>query len=160
MLSARWIGPLCAVFGVLGFSFKAILIKLAYRDESIDAITLLTLRMLYAAPFFLAMAAWAERVPQATPISRADRMRLVWLGCIGYYLASLLDFMGLQYITASLERLVLFMYPTLVVLFSALLLGRPITRRAVRGAGAVVCRNRVRVLPRPAIRRQCECDAD
>ena len=131
MLSARWIGPLCAVFGVLGFSFKAILIKLAYRDESIDAITLLTLRMLYAAPFFLAMAAWAERAPQATPISRDDRMRLLWLGCIGYYLASLLDFMGLQYITASLERLVLFMYPTLVVLFSALLLGRPITRRAV-----------------------------
>jgi drug/metabolite transporter (DMT)-like permease len=126
----RWIGPVCAVLGVLGFSFKAILIKLAYRDDSIDAITLLTLRMLYSAPLFLAMAAWAQRAPGAPPTSRADWMRLIWLGCIGYYLASLLDFMGLQYITASLERLVLFLYPTVVVLLSALLLGQPVTRRA------------------------------
>jgi len=64
-------------------------------------------------------------------IARADWWRLVWLGCIGYWLASLLDFMGLQYITASLERLVLFLYPTLVVLLSALMLRQPITRRAV-----------------------------
>ena len=129
--SRRWIGQLCAVLGVLGFSFKAILIKLAYRDHPVDAITLLTLRMLYAAPLFLAMAAWAQRRSQhRSPISRADWMRLIWLGCIGYYLASLLDFMGLQYITASLERLVLFLYPTVVVLLSALLLGQPVTRRA------------------------------
>jgi len=128
--SRRWIGPLCAVLGVLGFSFKAILIKLAYRDYPVDAITLLTLRMLYAAPLFLAMAAWAQRAPGAPATSRADWMRLIWLGCIGYYLASLLDFMGLQYITASLERLVLFLYPTVVVLLSALLLGQPVTRRA------------------------------
>jgi drug/metabolite transporter (DMT)-like permease len=129
--SRRWIGPLCAVFGVLGFSFKAILIKLAYREYPIDAITLLTLRMLYSAPLFLAMAAWAHRAPRAAPTSRADWWRLVWLGCIGYWLASLLDFMGLQYITASLERLVLFLYPTIVVLLSALMLRQPITRRAV-----------------------------
>ena len=129
--SRRWVGPLCAVIGVLGFSFKAILIKLAYRDESVDAITLLTLRMLYAAPLFLAMAAWAARAQHAAPTSRSDWLRLVWLGCIGYYLASLLDFMGLHYITASLERLVLFLYPTIVVLLSALMLGRPVTRRAV-----------------------------
>jgi len=129
--SRRWIGPLCAVFGVLGFSFKAILIKLAYREYPVDAITLLTLRMLYSAPLFLAMAAWAQRAPNATPTSRADGWRLVWLGCIGYWLASLLDFMGLQYITASLERLVLFLYPTIVVLLSALMLRQPITRRSV-----------------------------
>ena len=131
----RWIGPLCAVFGVLGFSFKAILIKLAYREYPVDAITLLTLRMLYSAPLFLAMAAWAQRTAHASPltshIARADWWRLVWLGCIGYWLASLLDFMGLQYITASLERLVLFLYPTIVVLLSALMLRQPITRRAV-----------------------------
>jgi drug/metabolite transporter (DMT)-like permease len=133
--SRRWIGPLCAVLGVLGFSFKAILIKLAYREHPVDAITLLTLRMLYSAPLFLAMAAWVQRTPRASPrrspISRADLLRLVWLGCIGYWLASLLDFMGLQYITASLERLVLFLYPTIVVLLSALMLRQPITRRAV-----------------------------
>jgi drug/metabolite transporter (DMT)-like permease len=135
VFSQRWIGTLCAIVGVLGFSFKAILIKLAYRDANVDAITLLTLRMLYSAPLFLTMAAWAHRAPGASPrrspIPRADRMRLIWLGCIGYYLASLYDFMGLQYITASLERLVLFLYPTLVVLLSALLLGQPVTRRAV-----------------------------
>jgi drug/metabolite transporter (DMT)-like permease len=129
--SRRWIGPLCAVFGVLGFSFKAILIKLAYREYPVDAITLLTLRMLYSAPLFLAMAVWAQRASRASPTSRADWWRLVWLGCIGYWLASLLDFMGLQYITASLERLVLFLYPTIVVLLSALMLRQPITRRAV-----------------------------
>jgi len=129
--SGRWIGPLCAVIGVLGFSFKAILIKLAYREYPVDAITLLALRMLYAAPMFVAMAVWAQRSARATPTSRADWLRLVWLGCVGYYLASLLDFMGLEYITASLERLVLFLYPTIVVLFSAWLLGRPVTRRAV-----------------------------
>ena len=116
---------------MLGFSFKAILIKLAYRDDSIDAITLLTLRMLYSAPMFLAMAPWAQRKSRATPTSGADWLRLIWLGCIGYYLSSLLDFMGLRYITASLERLVLFLYPTIVVLLSALLLGKPVTRRAM-----------------------------
>ncbi len=93
-----------------------------------DAITLLTLRMLYSAPLFVAMAAWAGRAP---PTSRTDWMRLIWLGCIGNYLSSFLDFVGLKYITASLERLVLFLYPTVVVLLSALLLGQPVTRRAV-----------------------------
>jgi drug/metabolite transporter (DMT)-like permease len=125
------VGPLCAVLGVLGFSFKAILIKVAYQSHPIDAITLLTLRMLYSAPLFLLMAAWTRRTARAAPTSRPDWLRLIWLGCIGYYLASLLDFMGLQYITASLERLVLFLYPTIVVLLSALMLKRPITRRAV-----------------------------
>jgi drug/metabolite transporter (DMT)-like permease len=127
----RWIGPLCAVVGVLGFSFKAILIKLAYAWHPIDAVTLLTLRMLFATPFFVAMAWWASRRERAQPLSRRDWRDLVWLGFIGYYLASLLDFMGLAYITAALERLVLFLYPTMVVLLSALLLKKPITHRAI-----------------------------
>ena len=126
----RWIGPLCAVVGVLGFSFKAILIKLAYAWHPVDAVTLLALRMLFSAPFFVAMAWWAGRRPDAAPIARPDWLRLVWLGFIGYYLASLLDFLGLTYITASLERLVLFLYPTMVVVLSAVMRGRPITRRA------------------------------
>jgi drug/metabolite transporter (DMT)-like permease len=127
----RWIGPVCAVLGVLGFSFKAILIKLAYAWHPVDAVTLLALRMLFSAPFFIAMAWWAGRRPAARPITRRDWRALVWLGFIGYYLASLLDFMGLVYITAALERLVLFLYPTLVVLLSAVLRGRPISRRAM-----------------------------
>ena len=127
----RWIGPLCAVVGVFGFSFKAILIKLAYKTYPVDAVTLLTLRMLYSEPLFCLMAWWASRAPATAPIVRRDWMRLVWLGFIGYYLASLLDFAGLQYITASLERLVLYLYPTFVMILSALLLRKPVTRRAL-----------------------------
>jgi drug/metabolite transporter (DMT)-like permease len=126
----RWFAPLIAIVGVLGFSFKAILIKLAYAWHPIDATTLLALRMIYAAPFFVAMALWAGRRASG-PLTRADARALAWLGFIGYYLASLLDFMGLQYITAALERLVLFLYPTIVVLLSALIARTPITRRAV-----------------------------
>jgi drug/metabolite transporter (DMT)-like permease len=129
--ASRWVGPTCAIVGVLGFSFKAILIKLAYKTHPVDAATLLTLRMLYSAPFFLAMAWWATRHGQGVTLQRADWIWLAWLGFIGYYLASLFDFMGLQYITASLERLVLFLYPTIVVLLSALLLRQAITTRTV-----------------------------
>jgi drug/metabolite transporter (DMT)-like permease len=96
-------GPACAAVGTLGFSFKAILIKLAYAAAPVDAITLLALRMLYSAPFFVAMAWWAGR--GAAPIGRRDWLAIAGLGFIGYYLASLLDFMGLRYVTASLERL-------------------------------------------------------
>ena len=112
-------GPALAVIGVLGFSFKAILVRLAYSMASIDAVTLLALRMIYAAPFFAVMAWWATRREGAAPIGRTDWIRLAWLGFIGYYISSLLDFMGLEYITASIERLILFLYPTMVVLLSA-----------------------------------------
>lgn len=124
-----WVAPLLAVAGVLGFSFKAILIKLAYAWHPIDAVTLLALRMIYSAPFFVAMAIWAGRRPDAKPLARTDMRALAWLGFIGYYLASLLDFVGLEYITAALERLVLFLYPTMVVLMSAVMTRTPITRR-------------------------------
>ncbi len=127
----RWVGPLCAVAGVLGFSFKAILIKLAYATYPVDAVTLLALRMIYSAPLFAAMAWWAARDRVAVPLARGDWTQLALLGLIGYYLASLLDFMGLEHITAALERLVLFLYPTIVVLLSALWLGVRITRRIV-----------------------------
>ena len=127
----RWIGPLFAVLGVFGFSVKAILIKLAYGWHPIDAVTLLALRMLFSAPFFVAMAWWSSRREGARPLSRADWKGVVALGFIGYYLASLLDFMGLAYISASLERLVLFLYPTMVVVLSALALRQRITRRAL-----------------------------
>lgn len=85
--------------------------------------------MLYAAPFFIVMAWWAGR--NAGPIARADAVRLACLGLIGYYLASLLDFVGLQYISAALERLVLYLYPTMVVLLSALFYRKAIGRRAM-----------------------------
>jgi drug/metabolite transporter (DMT)-like permease len=127
---AGWSGPLLAVLGVLGFSFKAILIKLAYAWSPVDPVSLMTLRMLYSAPFFVVMAWWAGRAPSAAPIARRDAWLLLGLGFIGYYLSSLLDFMGLQYVTASLERLVLFLYPTIVVLLSAAFLSQPVRRQA------------------------------
>ena len=126
-----WSGPALAVVGVHGFSYKAILIKLAYAWAPIDALTLLTLRMIYSAPFFALMAWWATRRPHAGTISRRDWMLLGWLGFIGYYIASLLDFIGLEYITASLERLILFLYPTLVVLLSAAFLRQRIGARTL-----------------------------
>ena len=127
---APWVGPLLAVVGVLGFSFKAILIKLAYAWEPIDAVTLLTLRMIYSAPIFLLMALFATaRGRGSAPIMRSDWLRILWLGFIGYYLASLVDFMGLQYVTAALERLMLYLYPTLVVVLSAIFLRQRITGR-------------------------------
>jgi drug/metabolite transporter (DMT)-like permease len=133
----RWVGPLCAVLGVLGFSFKAILIKLAYAAYPVDAVTLLALRMLYSAPFFVAMAWWAGRRASARRFSRDDWTQLTLLGFIGYYLASLLDFLGLQYVTAAFERLVLFLYPTIVVLLSAFWQKVPVTRHTA--LALVVC---------------------
>jgi drug/metabolite transporter (DMT)-like permease len=130
---ARWLGTLFAVVGTLAFSFKAILIKLAYAWSTVDATTLLALRMLYAAPFFAAMAWWSGR--RAAAIAWPDVVRLLWLGFIGYYLASLLDFVGLKYITAALERLVLYLYPTMVVLLSAAMFGTPVGRRALVALG-------------------------
>jgi len=124
----EWVGPLIAVVGVLGFSFKAILIKLAYAAAPVDPVTLLALRMIYSAPIFLAMAAFAT-ARRAAPLTRRDWIAIVWLGFIGYYLASLVDFMGLQYVTAALERLMLYLYPTIVVVLSAIFLRQPITGR-------------------------------
>ena len=126
---APWIGPAMAIVGVLGFSFKAILIKLAYAWAPIDAVTLLALRMIYAAPIFLLMALWSTRGRSTPPMAQRDWIAILWLGFIGYYLASLLDFMGLQYVTAALERLMLYLYPTIVVVISAVFLKQRITGR-------------------------------
>ena len=125
------VAPLYAVLGVLGFSFKAILVKLAYAAHPVDPITLLAWRMFYSAPFFALMAYWAERRSDAAPIGRGDLLRLAGLGFVGYYLSSYLDFIGLQYVTASLERLILYLYPSIVVVLLAVLHRQPITRRVV-----------------------------
>ena len=120
------IGALYAFIAAVAFSGKAILVKLAYV-YSVDAVTLLALRMLFALPFFIAMAVWAARRESAVDITPRDWGVLALLGVLGYYLASLLDFLGLLYISASLERLVIFLYPTLVVVLSAVYFKRRIT---------------------------------
>lgn len=124
---SQLIGTVFALLAALGFSLKAILVKLAYAWHGVDAIALLALRMLFALPFFLALA-WQTRAGSAR-LTAGDWLRLGWLGLTGYYLASILDFWGLAYITAGLERLILFMYPTLVVLIGAWLGRRRVARR-------------------------------
>ena len=123
------VGLLFAVAGAVGFSFKAILVKLAYR-HGVDAETLLALRMVFSLPFFIVMGVLAGR-RSAQPMSGRDWGWMFALGFFGYYLASYLDFLGLKYITAGLERLILFSYPTIVIVLSALFLGKPITRRTL-----------------------------
>ena len=122
---ARW-GPLLVVIAATGFSFKAIFIKILYAEFPVDPETLLALRMLFALPFFLLMASVSRG--HEHKLDRRDWLMLVALGFIGYYLSSYLDFLGLQYITAGLERLILFLQPTMVVLLSALIFRTPICR--------------------------------
>jgi len=121
------IGLLCAMLAAIGFSFKAILVKLAYQ-YGVDAETLLALRMAFSLPFFIGLA-WISARQAATRLTWRDGVWLCGLGLFGYYLASYLDFLGLRFISAALERLILFVYPTLVVLLGALFLGQSLTRR-------------------------------
>ncbi|MBI1823128.1 MAG: DMT family transporter [Nitrospirae bacterium] len=114
--------------GAIGFSAKAILIKLAYYD-SVDPITLLSLRMGFSLPFFLIIALWKIRQSNGTLLNQTDWIAIVALGSIGYYLASYFDFLGLQYISAGLERLILFIYPTFVVLLTAFFLKQPVLKK-------------------------------
>lgn len=129
------IGITLACLGAVAFSGKAIIVKLAYR-HGVDAVTLLMLRMLFALPFFLLMSWWASRPKKgvaAPALHRRDVWGVLGLGFTGYYLASFLDFAGLQFITASLERLILYLNPTLVLLLGWLLLGRRIGRHQALG---------------------------
>jgi drug/metabolite transporter (DMT)-like permease len=118
-------GLAMAIIGSIAFSGKAIIVKLAYR-YGVDAVTLIMYRMLFALPMFAIMAWWASRGKE--PLSGKDWLGVVGLGFSGYYLASFLDFMGLQYISASLERLILYLNPTIVLILGALLFKRKITR--------------------------------
>jgi drug/metabolite transporter (DMT)-like permease len=123
------VGILFAVFGAVGFSFKAILVKLAYR-YNIDAETLLALRMGLALPCYLALGLFA-RHEQRAPMRAHDWLWMVWLGFIGYYLSSYLDFLGLNHISSGLERLILFLYPTMVIVISVVFLKKPVTPRTI-----------------------------
>ena len=120
-------GLLLAAAGAIAFSGKAIIVKLSYL-HGVDAVTVIMYRMLFAFPFFIAMGLWAERqaIARENPLTRRDVFDIVGLGFVGYYLSSYLDFLGLQYITASLERLILYLNPTLVVLLGWAFYKKPI----------------------------------
>lgn len=119
-------GLLLAAAGAIAFSGKAIIVKLAYQ-HGVDSITLLMFRMLFAMPFFLLLAWWAGR--GQAPLTRHDVWGVLGLGFSGYYLSSYLDFLGLQYISASFERLILYLNPTLVLILGWVLYKRKITYR-------------------------------
>ena len=119
-------GLLLAAAGSMAFSGKAIIVKLAYR-HGVDAVTLVMWRMLLALPLLLLMAWWAGR--GKAPLTRHDWMGVVGLGFCGYYLSSFLDFWGLEYISASLERLILYLNPTLVLVLGWFLFKKRITQR-------------------------------
>jgi drug/metabolite transporter (DMT)-like permease len=123
-------GLMLATLGAMAFSGKAIIVKLAYR-HGVDAVTLIMYRMLFALPIFALMAWWASRGKPA--LSRHDIWGVLGLGFTGYYLASFLDFAGLAYISASLERLILYLNPTLVLLLGLVLYKRHIGRQQALG---------------------------
>jgi uncharacterized membrane protein len=126
-------GLLFAAAGSIAFSGKAIIVKLAYR-HGVDAVTLVMYRMLFALPMFLLMGWWAGRGQPR--IAARDWLGIAGLGLSGYYLASFLDFWGLEYITASLERLILYLNPTLVLVLGWLLYRRRINHR--QGVGMAI----------------------
>ncbi len=136
--SIKPLGPglALAAAGAIAFSGKAIIVKLAYR-HGVDAVTLIMYRMLFALPLFVALAWWAGRGKPA--LTRRDLMGVAGLGFAGYYLASFLDFAGLQYITASLERLILYLNPTIVLFLGALLFKRKVRRAQLWALAVSYC---------------------
>jgi drug/metabolite transporter (DMT)-like permease len=131
-----WPGLLLAALGAVAFSGKAIIVKLAYR-HGVDAVTLIMYRMLFALPMFLLLAWWAGRGKPA--LNRRDWFAVLGLGFTGYYLASFLDFAGLAYISASLERLILYLNPTLVLAMGLLLFKRKVTQRQLIALAVSYC---------------------
>ncbi|MBN9010650.1 MAG: EamA family transporter [Rhizobiales bacterium] len=127
------LGYVFAAVGAIVFSTKAVAIKLAYQ-EAVDAETLLALRMILSLPFYFVIGGWSLRERLATgrglPTGKLV-LAAIGTGLLGYWVASYLDFLGLEYITAQIERMILFTYPIFVVIFGTMFFGQPITRRIV-----------------------------
>jgi drug/metabolite transporter (DMT)-like permease len=134
--SAFVAGLAIAIAGAVLFSTKAVVAKLLYRYH-IDAVTLIAFRMLFSFPVFAAVAVWKMRTE--APLSPADRWRIAGLGLVGYYLSSYLDFLGLQYISVGLERLILFLTPTFVLVITATFLKRRIAPAQWGALGLSYC---------------------
>lgn len=128
-LSAYHTGVLLAILAATGFAAKAIFAKLAYQ-YGVDGVTLVTQRLLLVLPFLLLLR--LRKTAARPPLSRADKGWLILLGLLGYYLSSLLDFLGLETVSASVERMILCLYPTLTVLLSAWISKTAITRPVVQ----------------------------
>jgi drug/metabolite transporter (DMT)-like permease len=121
-------GVIICLIGAVCFSTKAVIVKLAYRDTTVNAVTLLALRMLFSLPFFVISALTVSGKKDNIKFTSKQWFGVAAVGCLGYYISSLLDFLGLQYISAGMERLILFVYPTLVLIMSVILFKQRITR--------------------------------
>ena len=122
------IGFIVTFTGSILFSTKAIIVKKAFAELHIDALTLLTIRMIFSLPFYIAAAWFISNKKTNIFLTTRQWTRLIVLGLFGYYLSSFLDFVGLQYISAGLERLILFLYPTFVLLINRFFFKQKITR--------------------------------
>jgi drug/metabolite transporter (DMT)-like permease len=121
-------GFLIAFIGAVLFSTKAIIVKKAFADVHVDALTLLTIRMVFSLPFYLVAAFFITANKSNTKLTGKEWLYIIILGLFGYYLSSLFDFIGLQYISAGLERLILFLYPSFAVLINAFFFKQEIKR--------------------------------
>ncbi|HEX5024404.1 MAG TPA: DMT family transporter [Agriterribacter sp.] len=121
-------GFIITFLGAILFSTKAIIVKLAFKYTDMDALSLLALRMLFSLPFYMGAAWMASSAKDAVPLTRRQWVAIICLGLFGYYLSSLFDFVGLQYVTAGLERLILFLYPTFAVLMNAIVFKQGVNR--------------------------------
>jgi drug/metabolite transporter (DMT)-like permease len=117
-----------AFIGAVLFSTKAIMVKLAFAEIKVDALSLLTLRVIFSLPFYVIAAFWVNNQQDDVTLSKKQWLQIGLLGIFGYYLSSLFDFVGLQYISAGLERLILFLYPTFVVFINAVVYKQAINR--------------------------------
>ncbi len=121
------VGVLLVVIGSICFAGKAVLVKYNYLHYHVDTVSLLALRMLFSAPFYLIILYFQNRKQSEVPkLTGKQWVWMLFIGLVGYYLAAFFDFWGLNYITASVERLILFIYPTMVVILSAIFLKKPI----------------------------------
>jgi len=127
-------GILCVLLATLGLSLKAIFIKLIYLESpEIDAVTILALRFVVALPFFMLILHFSPKDSEIKkiPFSRQQFTVFALLGMVGFYLSAILDFSALAYIPASLERLILFLYPTFVVIISVFMRPNEVTRHVL-----------------------------
>lgn len=121
-------GFVITFIGAILFSTKAIFVKLAFANTDVDAVSLLALRMFFAVPFYIGIAIFYSNKDSNVRFTNGQWVKIIFLGIIGYYLSSLFDFIGLQYISAGLERLILFLYPTFAILLNAAIFKQKINR--------------------------------
>ncbi|HZY79195.1 MAG TPA: DMT family transporter [Cyclobacteriaceae bacterium] len=121
-------GIIISLLGAICFSTKAVVVKLAYQEYPVDAVTLLAIRMIFSLPFFLISATLTSNKKDNVKFTSKQWVQIATLGCFGYYISSLLDFEGLKFVSAGIERLILFIYPTFVLLISAVWLKRKVRK--------------------------------